>query len=812
MRKLNLRFYSLILIYLCFEKSYYQHRIYVKQTMGNANQLLTKEIQSHSKEKLLVIDFNREISYESLNLSDLKLENRSSKDIFVQYTNCIGFNLMMQKPIIFIDSWPKIKLSIKFFFFRFDIYKISKLDQTRSIIIKLNQSSTRDLLKNYYDLNSDLDPISSNRSFLTALFDNFTSMFMIGQPIFIKIPATSHLRSISKLLFKNANILELKLFIQVNTTLRRYFVEFKEDFFLYGDHKNEANATTINFKLNSSITYISLLDCYNIQLSKQQIDLDTLLKVNRIHLSGSFSKFDEDLFNGFKLIARIYLSLNNYRELIHSTSDNNKWMKSMNSESFMDLSRFKSGSNYPNRTQFKFIKDWKLILEIEDRYDNYEYPNHDLCLFRHFPHNQLVFLATDEPISSNSTNLLSIQTCTLLHLTKYWFFANSSLSIYLPEKHSMKENIENECNFTILFSMCHTAEFRQLTTNEITMDDFHYFLEWFDFIGPIITFPIVSAVGILTNILILIVIKSKKNTKIINETENTTRMFNYLAINSVLNIIECLICVFTLMSECMGSDSVFCSSITTMQTTIEFKIYIVGFLGESLKTCSVILMLLFSLERYKVTASIEKSKILNYLANKKLKIIVITSFAFSLLTSVTKIFEYTDAIESLGSPQIPDLFIKHLLEDPNKKIMFMIIYLIHYLLNDALFLSLNFIVDILLVIHIRKALNQKKLLLKKLNHKNNQEKYNCILKAEHNTNKMLIYTFIMYIICRFPELVLYIFLIIPDYDSNKSRFHRLVAPSAISVVQYLYVLAYTTNIFFYFKFNKLFQRSLKNIL
>ena len=97
-----------------------------------------------------------------------------------------------------------------------------------------------------------------------------------------------------------------------------------------------------------------------------------------------------DLFRILKFIKEVDLEINNLVEFFHSTSDN-KWMSSINQHQFMDLSVYKNGTKYPNKTESTEISSKMIVLRLQDRYDNYEYPNEDICLFRHFPHNQLVF-------------------------------------------------------------------------------------------------------------------------------------------------------------------------------------------------------------------------------------------------------------------------------------------------------------------------------------------------------------------------------------------------------------------------------------
>ena len=241
-------------------------------------------------------------------------------------------------------------------------------------------------------------------------------------------------------------------------------------------------------------------------------------------------------------------------------------------------------------------------------------------------------------------------------------------------------------------------------------------------------------------------------------------MFNYLVVNYVFNVIECFLSIFTLINECLGEGSIYCSSIMMSQLAIVYKIYILSYFGEAMKTCSVITMFLFSLERFKITANLSKIWILNKLSKMKMSRIIIFTLLISFLTCVNKMFEYDDDYY-FSSIEIPDSAVKEILMDAKKKHWFFVIYLIHYILNDFLVLLSNFVVDLLLVKQIRKDLSIKRDNMLKLtnkgssnsnNNNNNtanlsdQKKLKDLIKIEQNTNKMIIYSAIVYVICRFP--------------------------------------------------------------
>ena len=158
-------------------------------------------------------------------------------------------------------------------------------------------------------------------------------------------------------------------------------------------------------------------------------------------------------------------------------------------------------------------------------------------------------------------------------------------------------------------------------------------------LGSIYTFPIVLTIVYVTNIIIIVVIRSKKNEKILFQTDECKRMFDYIVINSLINAIECLISSLTLMTECLGLGSLYCSIIMPDIITLNIKLYVVNYFGEVLKSCSVILMLLFSLERFRLSIG-ETFTMLDKLSKIKLKWICGCIFLVSILSSYCKIDEF----------------------------------------------------------------------------------------------------------------------------------------------------------------------------
>ena len=236
-----------------------------------------------------------------------------------------------------------------------------------------------------------------------------------------------------------------------------------------------------------------------------------------------------------------------------------------------------------------------------------------------------------------------------------------------------------------------------------------------------------------------------------------------------------------------------------------------------MKTCSILMLLAFSIERYIKTSENINTFInkFNHLSTRKL---VITTLVFGFVTSICKLFEYDLGSGLKETLEVPGIVIY----DELIKWWFAFTYASHYIINDLILLLVNLFVDLLLVSHIRKSLkirelftaefgNTKEAILKKKKEKKS---------AESNTNKMIIYQIILIVLCRFPELI-YAFHFFFTQTSTaiyatsqyKNFCVNLLFCSLMSnVIQFVYMISYSVNVYFFIKFNKPFKNALKDYL
>ena len=120
-------------------------------------------------------------------------------------------------------------------------------------------------------------------------------------------------------------------------------------------------------------------------LTKEILNRNLFRQIYVLNVYGIVNEIQQDVFREFGLLKNVDLVLSNFRQLFHL---GNKWMTSLNSRVHVNLSN-------RSEVKLKIAKFMRLRLRYEKKYVSfdrvYEYPDEDLCLFREFPHQQLVY-------------------------------------------------------------------------------------------------------------------------------------------------------------------------------------------------------------------------------------------------------------------------------------------------------------------------------------------------------------------------------------------------------------------------------------
>ncbi len=213
--------------------------------------------------------------------------------------------------------------------------------------------------------------ISDNEIFVSA-FDVFSHMVSLGSNnIYSNKTCPIH--------FKNSNINTFRLNDLNQATEQLRFVQLN------------------NTQLNCTIKNVEIFDSVSLNLNNQLFDMNLFSRINSLLVDNSIlNDIQDDLFSDFNELKSIELKLNNFKDFVEQSSM--KWLNSLNTNVTTD------SNNTDDQRQ--------MFITLTDLISTYEYPDDDLCKFKDFPHERLVF-----PVINTKPNLNC--TCTLIWLIQY---------------------------------------------------------------------------------------------------------------------------------------------------------------------------------------------------------------------------------------------------------------------------------------------------------------------------------------------------------------------------------------------------------
>ena len=165
-------------------------------------------------------------------------------------------------------------------------------------------------------------------------------------------------------------------------------------------------------------------------------------------------------------------------------------------------------------------------------------------MFRHFPHANAVFFQThSDPHfddSKRKIQSINVNTRTLYHLFQFYFNYWTQRAKFNEIKVDDSLLNDNKIKTTIdeYMKNCSTIAFKRF--KQFKIDDLSYVSNWLELIGPIYTFPLISSIGVITNLVMLLF--SWERYKILLESKTESKLFkiNLLWIVIASFLIGCL--------------------------------------------------------------------------------------------------------------------------------------------------------------------------------------------------------------------------------------------------------------------------------
>jgi hypothetical protein len=526
-----------------------------------------------------------------------------------------------------------------------------------------------------------------------------------------------------------------------------------------------------------------------------------------LSVAGMLYTIEEKLFRDFNRIRVLFISIENLQSFFHSGT---KWMNGLNYDLNVDLK---------NVIPFNQLENRELTLQLDHSISHfsheYKYPDEDMCLFRDFPHEKLIF-----PLIIFTSKFDC--TCTILWLIKYYnlyykedfsdFRFESIGYIGTPNYPNLSAQIcfgSKLCEFDGMFNKCEKVTIEKQKSSPIFggyMTNY-YTLKWTQYIIEVFFKSTFCLLGIITNLMNILVIKNEKKNKNFKPV-----MYKHLLINSIFNILFCLIHILSLMNICIFSRTSFCSSIYKYESVQYFKIFGVYFFGSSIRLSANISYILLCLTRFFLsTSSNEPNKYFKKINTMNLKYFYSFVVIFGCSLSSFKIYEYS-ATDFYSFITVYFPFDKYGINVCDKSInksksfelrcdLFPVLNWISNFINNVLFLILNVIIDIFLIRFSNEMLERKRKVITDKKHLEEAIKY------KEKVNKMAVTNGSIFLLSHMPEFIVTLLVVILKKNLSFFCYYYFTCTELIDIAESFSVISMSLCFFVYMKFDRNFKES-----
>ena len=616
-------------------------------------------------------------------------------------------------------------------------------------------------------------------------------------------------RKICPLLFEDSEI-----YIFILTDLLDTF--YKKNIFQF------YNRTTSN----SRIRFLTLQKVYDINIDLNLLHPSVFNQLGLILIEGfSLNSIDENIFREFHNLYSIQIDPIIFKKIIHKQGI--AWIRQWNRDINASIT---SSTDYS--LQYKSIRLTYNIMKQRNRISKI-FPEEDFCIYVDFPFNQLItvyeiftnedYNVKDEFMNAtwNAVNLDNEITCTYLWLVQYYKFYNTYYSIisknvkrYLAKVMNSKAfKSISKCNFGNRINLCRKSSYHIMDI--LDENDFLNFNKKLQIIFKISLYPI-SLFGLFTNFIVVIVILKKDNTDLFKEF----KQYTYLYLNSIFCMVILLIELLSWMTECFYPFEVFCPEIRKLVAIQFFKIIF--------KECLVIIFIFmcnftyvaFSLNRISLIGK-KHGKLVTFASEVGIKKYIIVTFFISLSFSWAKFFKYKVNYfypdTNFPIPNESNIIISR---SNRFKDFYLTFNLISDMVNYLLFVSICIVIDICMVVQLRRTLNEKAKKTKEMNQKQSQSKTSEYEEVVNKAIKMVVLNSVIGILFKLPVCFIPLLNVSAEFYF-KNLFYKYFHPSfgdfysflfysgfyalIQDVSHFLFTLSLSIQMFIYNRFDKKFR-------
>ena len=458
------------------------------------------------------------------------------------------------------------------------------------------------------------------------------------------------------------------------------------------------------------------------------------------------------------------------------------------------------------------------------------FPDEDFCIYVDFPFNQFVILYEIFNLEINFTYKENEFSCTYLWLIQYYeFYYKLSISSKYRDIHLLKNlNIIlnstayksiSKCNFKERIDLCNILNYQ--VKDIWDESDIFILSKKIQTAFKIMLYP-TAFLGLITNIIVVVVILKKENTDLFKQF----KQYSYLYLNSIFCIIIMVIELLSWMTECFYPFEVFCLEIRKLVPIQFFKIIFKECFITMLRFMCSFTYIAFALNRIGLIGK-DHGKLVTFFSEIGIKVFIGVSLFISCSLSWIKGFKYevNYFFPFLNYPMSTEKDISII--DANRfNDAYFIINFICDLFNYVVFVIICVIIDICMVVQLRRTLEDKIKKSESLNQKQadskKAENENVVKKAI----KMVVLNSVIGIFFKLPSSFIPLLNLIaefyykdkmyknnhPDFGEFYTLLHETELYSFIQDISYfLYTLSLSIQIFIYIRFDKKFQTAFERI-
>jgi hypothetical protein len=683
----------------------------------------------------------------------------------------------------------------------FTLVNIKGVDIQKNAFFHQSQIKIYDITLNLHFSNLEIYQSGSAVSESECSLNVYNNSDSFLKPfLFIYFNKVMYPEKLCPLIFRSSFVAELHFADINNAFLIKNQLQFSDI--------NHDNIKTLDIGVN--MLYALGFDFYNENLTSTILNKYLFKNISNLKIYGVLLGIENKLFENFAILKNIDIVISNFEEFFNGDTS---WMKYLNYQVKVDLSNSSEiAANIDKmfRLRFRYEREFVSFDSI------YEYPSEDLCLFKNFPHQNLVYpiLIPGKVIECSCTlkwlklyrNLYSDIKDTSDYDINY--DENLLNKPYYEYKFCLETFDWLKCNISQRLNDCKL----QNTKKEARIFRFdndnnvYYFLKWLQLILLVILQPILGAIGQINNILVIMTILNKKHRHDFKDP-----MYSHILINATFNIIYCSVLMLNLVNTCLSFRStIFCSTIFQEDSTQLFKIIVIHFLGNVFRMCSNLSYLFFSFRRLVLVSMYKESSIFNRMTQINLKLYTFLIITFCSILSLFRIFQYDINFDRNPRKDFPfetrdEFFCQNKL-NAIQCIFFNSFKILNRFLNDILSVILNVIIDFCLFknfnLHLKEkvALTRRNIYLDLDFHKD-------IKKKKKNLNRMILLNGFIYILSHIPEFLSSILLIVFSKKISHFCFVRLSCDLVNEEMAIFSLISIVTQFYIFLMFDKNFRKS-----